>query len=104
MRTLKEEIVEPARPAVVKQIVVDDDKEGFNALLGKRITVFCAAYIYCGDLVGVNSDCIKLANAGIVYDTGDFKTAKWQDYQPFPSPGGWYVQKSSIEGFGLLKG
>jgi hypothetical protein len=103
MRVLKETVVKPAQPAVVEQVLSDVDGEGFTALLGKRVTIFCAAYIYSGVLVGVNTDCVKLAEAGIVYETGAFTTKTWQDYQPFPAPGVWYVQKSAIEGFGILK-
>ena len=59
--------------------------EGFEALLSKRITVFCAIYIYTGDLVGVNNTCIKLENPAIVYETGSFNEKAWKDAQKLPN-------------------
>ena len=59
--------------------------EGFISLIGQRITVFCAIYIYTGDLVGVNDTCIKLENPAIVYETGAFSNKEWKDAQPLPN-------------------
>ena len=42
--------------------VIEVENEGFNALLGETITLFCAIYIYTGKLVGVNSTYVKLEN------------------------------------------
>lgn len=77
------------------------DGGGFPALLGERVTLFCLNYIYTGKLAGVNDTCVLLEDAGIVYETGPFNDADWKDYQPLPGP--WYVQKSAIESFGVLK-
>jgi hypothetical protein len=74
--------------------------EGFDALLGEVITVFCANYIYTGKLEGVNATCIKLAEAAIVYETGPFTEPKWKDAQRLPSAV--YVQTASIESFTVL--
>lgn len=87
---------------VTKKIeVVEVDAEGLMALGGQVVTLFCNVYIYTGKLVGVNSTCVKLENAKIVYDTGALTTKTWQDVQSLP--GDWYVQISAIESFGLLK-
>ena len=85
----------------MKRIVESDEAEGLEALLGERVTLFCAAYIYTGKLVGVNAAFVKLADAAIVYETGALDSSSWQDAQKLP--GAWYVQLTSVESFGLLK-
>jgi hypothetical protein len=85
----------------MKMIVTEVENEGLEALLGQRVTLFCGVYIYTGRLVGVNTSCVKLENAGIVYETGPFNEKKWKDCQPLPND--WYVATQSIESFGLLK-
>lgn len=81
--------------------VIEVENEGLISLLGKVVTVFCANYIYTGELEGVNDDCIKLTKASIVYETGSFDTKDWQDAQKLPNPV--YVQKGFIESFMILK-
>ena len=81
--------------------VIEVENEGLLALLGQRVTIFCNVYIYTGKLVGVNHDCVKLEDALIVYDTGEFTTKTWSDAQPLPHE--WYVSTKLIESFGLLK-
>jgi hypothetical protein len=87
----------------VKKIVnvTEVEGEGLMKLLGERVTIFSAVYIYTGKLVGVNDDCVLLEDAAIVYETGPFGETKWKDAQGLP--GQWYVQKSMIESFGILK-
>ena len=75
--------------------------EGFMSLIGQRITVFGAIYIYTGDLVGVNDACIKLENPAIVYETGAFTDKKWKDAQNLPNT--IYIQTGMIESFGIVK-
>jgi len=75
--------------------------EGLEALLDKRVTLFCMRYIYTGTLVGISTDCVLLDKAFIVYETGALNTDKWQDAQALPHQ--WYVTKASIESFGILK-
>jgi hypothetical protein len=81
--------------------VIEVPGEGFDALLGQTITVFCAVYIYTGKLVGNNADFIKLESPKIVYETGSFNTKEWKDAQALPND--FYIQKSFIESFGILK-
>lgn len=83
--------------------VQEVEKEGFLALLGQVITVYCTGFIYTGKLVGVNDSCIKLSGASIVYDTGSFTNKSWTTSEKFPGTGDWYIQCSSIESFGILK-
>ncbi len=72
--------------------------EGFLAFLGENIMVFCLSYIYAGKLTGVNDEFIKLEDAKIVYETGDFSKAGYTDAQKTPN-GEVYLMKKSIESF-----
>ena len=81
--------------------VQEVENEGLFFLLGKRVTLMCGCYFYTGKLVGVNDTCVKLEDAGIVYETGPFNETDWKDMQELPND--WYVQTSSIESFGVLK-
>ena len=85
----------------MKTIIKEVEGEGLEALLGKRVTLFCCRYIYTGDLIGVNDTCVKLSNCGIVYETGPFDNSVWEDYQKLPHD--FYVSMSSIESYGELK-
>ena len=82
-------------------LVNEVENEGLFALMGKRVTLFCGVYIYTGKLVGVNDTCVKLQDAGIVYETGSFSDKEWKDCQSLPND--WYVTTQSIESFGELK-
>jgi len=85
----------------MKVMVKEVASKGLETLIGQRITLFCGIYIYTGLLVGVNESCVKLEDAGIVYETGELKSKTWKDMQDLPSA--WYVQTSAIESFGILK-
>jgi len=85
----------------MKVMVTEVENEGLEALMGKTVTLFCGVYIYTGKLMGVNDTCVKLENAGIVYETGPFNQKNWKDMQPLPDE--WYVATQSIESFGILK-
>lgn len=86
----------------MRKIVEEVSGEGLEKLLGERVTIFCAVYIYTGKLIGVNETCILLENPAIVYETGSFREKDWKDAQPMPHKH-WYVQTSMIESFGVLK-
>jgi hypothetical protein len=81
---------------------VEVSGEGLESLLGRRVTLYCANYIYTGELVGVNSTCVKLSGTKIVYETGDYTHKEWRDAQAIPGSV-WYVQTAAIESFGILK-
>jgi hypothetical protein len=80
---------------------VEVSEEGMESLLGQTITCFCAVYIYTGELVGVNSTCIKLKNPKIVYETGAFTEKNWKDAQALPNE--LYIQFGMMEAFGVVK-
>lgn len=77
------------------------NNEGFIALMGQTITVFCMNYIWTGELTGVNETQIKLTNPKIVYETGAFNTKDWKDAQSLPNDV--YIRVSAIEAYGILK-
>ena len=85
----------------MRKIVEDVSGEGFQKLLGERITLYCDNYIYTGKLIGVNETCVLLTEAAIVYETGSHTDKMWKDAQPLPHD--WYVQCSSVESFGVFK-
>jgi hypothetical protein len=76
--------------------VTEVEGEGLVSLLGKHVLVFCMNYIYTGELEGVNTTCILLKNASIVYETGAFDEKKFSDAQKV---GSLYIQNNSIESF-----
>ncbi len=86
----------------VIQKIVEVEKEGLEALLGKKVTLFCANYFYTGILIGVNKTCVKLSEAAIIYETGDFSNKSYKDVQSLCSKE-FYVQTNAIEAFGTLK-
>lgn len=86
---------------VVAETIEEIEEEGFLALLGKQVTLFCAVYIYTGKLVGVNKTCIKLENPKIVYETGAFSDKNWKDAQSLPNE--MYIQTAMVESFGVVK-
>jgi hypothetical protein len=86
---------------IMKKLVEDVQGEGLVALLGEKVTLFCAVYIYTGKLIGVNDTFVKLEDASIVYETGAFTDKSWKDAQKLPNE--LYVQTAMIESFGILK-
>lgn len=76
--------------------VTEVDGEGLLMLLNERIMVYCMNYIYSGELEGVNTTCIKLRNASIVYDTGSLSD---KGFSTADKVGEIYVQTNSIESF-----
>jgi len=87
----------------MKQLVKvqEIEGEGFMALMGQTVTLFCMNYIYAGTLVGVNEEYIKLENGHIVYETGAFNQPDFKDAQKVSDE--LYIIKSSIESFSVGK-
>lgn len=81
--------------------VQEVEGEGLTALLGQVVTLFCMNYIYTGKLVGVNTSCVMLEAASVVFETGAFSDKNWKDAQRLPND--LYVQLSAIESFTVLK-
>ena len=86
----------------MKVLVETKESEGLEGLIGEVVTIFCTNYIYTGKLVGVNTDCVKLENPKIVYETGEFTSKDWKDAQSLPNKF-FYVARQAIESFGIMK-
>jgi ferredoxin-fold anticodon binding domain-containing protein len=82
--------------------VIEEEGQGLEALLGKKVAVFCLNYIYAGTLTGVNKDDIILSEAGIVYETGPLKERGYKDWQALPG-NEWRVRTSCIESYGEME-
>ena len=70
-------------------------------LLDQRVTFWCVNYLYTGTVAEVNSECVRLTDAAVVYETGVFSEANWKDAQTLPHD--IYIMRSAIEAFGVLK-
>jgi hypothetical protein len=85
------------------KLIETTDAAGLLALIGQRVTLFCANYIYSGKLTGVNETCVLLTDKPcIVYETGPFTEKAWKDAQPLPHDD-LYVMIHAIESFMVLK-
>jgi hypothetical protein len=80
-----------------KMEVIEVENEGLPSLLGQRVLLMCANYFYEGVLEGVNDTCCLLSDAGIVYQTGEWREKGYADRQQLPSEH--YVQLQAIESF-----
>jgi len=101
---MKKLVKVPVKTEVVREVVVEsrdevqDAEGGLMTLLGQRVAFMCVNYIYAGKLVGINQTCVELADAGIVYLTGDWSASSWKDYQKLGTMPV-FVQLASIEAF-----
>jgi hypothetical protein len=86
----------------MKILTETKESEGLEGLMGEQIYIMCACYIYSGKLIGVSNSCVKLEDAKIVYETGDWQQALWEDAQKLHNKIH-YVQIGMIESFGLGK-
>lgn len=77
-------------------------EEGFEPLMGQKVLLFCARYIYCGVLEEIHETCVILSGASIVFETGEFNSPTYQDEQKLHTDR-WHVQRLAIESFGLSK-
>ena len=81
--------------------IVETQDGGFDSMLGEKVMLFCGVYIYTGKLVGANADHLELAEALLVYETGELASGSWKDAQKLPSP--WRVMRQAIESWGPAK-
>jgi hypothetical protein len=81
---------------------VEVEGQGLESLIGERVTLFCANYIYAGTLAGVNTTDILLTDAAIVYETGPFNGTPFKDAQKVAKE--WRIRTSAIESYGVIEG
>lgn len=82
--------------------MIEVENEGFLALMGQKVLIFCMNYIYTGTLTGINDAFVKIEGARIVYETGAFDQANYKDAQALPGTD-WYIQIAAVESFGISK-
>ena len=84
----------------MKRIIEEQPGNVLENLLGETVVFLCLNYFYTGKLVGVNDNCVELADAKIIYETGEWSESKWKDAQAIGiSP--FYLQLDTIESFGV---
>jgi len=81
--------------------LVETTGDGLESMLGEKVCLFCAVYIYTGTLSGVNDVEVELSDASIVYETGELSSGEWTDAQPLPSV--WRVRLAMVESWGGAK-
>jgi homoserine acetyltransferase len=85
----------------MRKIVETVEGEGLEKFLGEKIQVWCMNYIYAGKLSGVNSNCILLTDASVVYETGELAAKGYKDAQAAGRD--IYVMIAAIESFSAGK-
>ena len=88
----------------MKKLVTTTEVEGAGlmSLMGERVLLMCANYFYTGKLTGVNNDFVELEDPAIVYETGQWSAAKYEDVQKLHTKL-FYVRIPAIEAFGVSK-
>ena len=86
----------------MKRLVTEVENEGFEKLMGETVTLLCMNYFYNGRLVGVNETCILISDPKLIYETGSWTDSDWKDAQDM-GIAELYIQKASIESFGVTK-
>ena len=79
-------------------VSVDCDDNGMSEYLGKNVVLFCVNYIWSGRLAGVNGDHVLLEDGGIVFETGEFNSTKFKDFQKLGHE--IRIPKAMIEAYG----
>lgn len=82
--------------------LIEVNNEGLEKLIGQQVLLLCSNYFYTGKLIGVNKKYVLLQDPSIVYDTGAFSKAGYNDAQALHTKE-FYVMIHSIEAFGLSK-
>jgi hypothetical protein len=76
----------------------DMKRIGLDSLLGEKVLLLCGNYFYAGVLVGVNKTFVKLNDAAIVYETGEWSASAYKDAQKL-GPGPTFVRIQWIEAY-----
>ena len=77
--------------------LITDVADGLESLLGERVMLWCANYIYSGVVEGVSATCVKLTDAHVVYETGELTSSENKNTQQVGSD--LYVQIAAVESF-----
>ncbi len=82
--------------------LIEDEDAGLVSYLNKRVLIFTAGYFYEGKLTGVNTSCVEIIDAHIVYETGKFSDSGYKDRQKLHCDK-WNIATGLIESFGESK-
>jgi hypothetical protein len=74
------------------------EKKGLESFIGKRVLLLCGNYFYAGTLRSVSESDAELADASIVYETGEWSDAKYRDAQEL-GDGPTYVRLRWVEAY-----
>ena len=76
-------------------------EETIEDLIGEKVVIYCARFIYCGKLVAADDRWLFLESAEMVYDTGEHskEKEKWAASEPTWSPQ-WRISVAAIESLG----
>ena len=72
-----------------------------ETLIGQQVLLICLNYFYAGKLVEVGDHHVRLEDALLVYETGEWDAKSWKDAQKLPGTS-WSVRRSAIESFGVV--
>lgn len=81
----------------MKKLIIEDQNEGLDSLLGEKVLLLCVNYFYSGTLVGVNEKDVLLEDGHIVYETGSWKDKGFADAQKVSDK--LYVRTAAIESY-----
>ncbi len=82
--------------------IVEETEGDLTSLLGEKVLIFSANYIYAGVLIGISDTTLAIKEPSIVYETGSFSDSKYKDAQSLPSPT-WYINRALVESIGVGK-
>lgn len=87
----------------MKRVVatVETEVDGLEKLLGEYVELYCLNYIYCGRLIGVNTEDVCLAECQIVYETGKLSDHSNYKFSESFNQEERFVMRASIESYGL---
>lgn len=72
--------------------------ESMDDLIGEKLAFQCARYIYYGKVERVNQSYIKLSQAQVIFETGDYSRSSPDSGEVAPR-GEMYVMRQAIESF-----
>jgi hypothetical protein len=81
----------------VLETIKEVENEGWLALIGKKVFIQAGNYFYVGKLVGVNGSLVKLTDASLVFETGNYGDKTWKTAQKLPND--IYINTNWVEAF-----
>ena len=99
-KSVPKQIEKVVEKVIVNEDTVVEEEGGFIPLLGKKVFVQCMNYNYSGILSGVNTTCIELNDAAVVFETGSYaEMHKKMKVEEAIVKKRLYIQTGAIESF-----